>query len=456
MTSIRRTLSFGLLGAGLVTGLITAALSFWAAADEAEELFDAQMAQMARLIDQLHPTTALTGTAPAKTVQWQPAHPYEKQLAFRIVDASGEILITSPSFPQQIETALTGSSRYHDLDLEGALWRVFTLVEPGGQRHIQITQSHRIRHELAYKLALTNTLPLLIFLMLFGVAIWWQIGRSLRPLRAISHEVSTRSSDHFEPLILQRVPNEVSSLVRALNALLARLQQSFARERRFAADASHELRTPLAAMRLHCENLYQQLDDPQSRNSCAQLLQGVAWMHRMVEQLLQLSRLDPREGLPDTTRVDLNALSQEVIADQIDFAIARDIDLGLDAPDTPVPVEGSALYLHLLLRNLIDNALRYTPPGGEVTLTLEPLAGRTVVKVIDSGPGLDDAQKERVFERFYRQGESGTGSGLGLSIVQLITRLHRAEITLLDRHDGHSGLIVRIEFPAATPLAPRR
>mgnify|MGYP000020603537 CR=1 FL=1 len=453
MTSIRRTLSLSLLSIGLVTGLVTAALSFWAATDEAEELFDAQMAQMARLTGQLAPAGPLTQLETPAEFEWTPAHPYEKQLSYRIVDASGTVLIASPSFPEQIDAPPGTTSGYRNLDVNGTQWRLFTLAEPTGQRYIQVSQDYRIRRELGVKIAMSNTLPILIFLVLFGLTIWWLIGRSLRPLVTVSHEVATRGSDHLEPLALQQIPDEIDGLVRALNALLARLQQSFERERRFTADASHELRTPLAALQIHCENLYQDLGDSESRISCAQMLKGISWMNRMVEQLLQLSRLDPQARLPDTTQVNLNTLCRDVIDDQIGFAIARNIDLGLSAPDRPLSLQGSAFYLSLMLRNLIDNALRYTPSGGEVTLTLESVDNHIVMSVIDSGPGLNDEQKMRVFERFYRQGPNGTGSGLGLSIVRLITQLHQARITLLERQDGQTGLVARVDFAPELPDA---
>lgn len=451
MTSIRRALSLSLLSIGLVTGLITAFLSFWAATDEAEELFDAQMAQMARLASQLAPADPLTHAQTPDVLSWTPAHPYEKQLSYRILDSAGTELTVSPSFPAHINATPTTTNGYRNLAVDGTQWRLFTLTEPSGQRSIQVAQDHRIRHELAIKIAMSNTLPILVFLVLFGLTIWWLIGRNLRPLVDVSHEVATRGSDHLEPLALQQIPDEIDGLVRALNALLARLQQSFERERRFTADAAHELRTPLAALQIHCENLYQDLGDSESRVSCAQMLKGISWMNRMVDQLLQLSRLDPQAQLPDTHQVNLSELCRDMISDQIGFAIARNIDLGLNAPDKPLCIQGNAMYLSLMLRNLIDNALRYTPSGGEVTLTLEAHADHIVLSVIDSGPGLNDEQKVRVFERFYRQGPNGTGSGLGLSIVHLITRLHQADISLRNRSDGHTGLAARIEFTRESP-----
>ncbi|PSL16269.1 two-component system sensor histidine kinase QseC [Marinobacterium halophilum] len=444
MTSIRRALSISLLSIGLGTGLLTASLAFFAATDEAEELFDAQMAQMARLTGQLAPAGKIDHTQLSNDTTWAPAHPYEKQLSYRIIDAAGNVLIASPSFPEHIDA--TPVSGYRNLDMDGIRWRLFTLPGPANQRYIQVAQDDHIRRELALKIALTNTLPILVFLPLFGFTIWWLIGRNLLPLVTISREVTTRSSDHLEPLALQQIPDEIDGLVRALNALLARLQQSFERERRFTADAAHELRTPLAALQIHCENLYQDLNTGDSRTSCAQMLTGIAWMNRMVEQLLQLSRLDPQASLPETAPVNLNELCRELISDQIGFAIARHIDLGLDAPEQSLYVRGNAFYLRLMLRNLIDNALRYTPPSGEVTLLLESSEEDVALSVVDSGPGLDAEQKQRVFERFYRQGENGTGSGLGLSIVRLIADLHQASITLLERDDDQSGLVARVTF----------
>ena len=444
MTSIRRALSISLLSISLCTGLVTASLSFYAATDEAEELFDAQLAQMARLVAQLVPNSSLTAPAVTVDLPWRPAHPYEKQLSYRVLGQDGQTLTLSPSFPEGITPST--DQGYMDLELEDTRWRLFTLAGPDGRHFIQVVQDLSIRRELATKVALTNTLPMMIFLPLLGITIWWLIGRNLRPLLTLGREVNTRSSGNLEPLQMQHIPDEVDALVSALNELLSRLQQSFQRERRFTADAAHELRTPLAALKIHCENLSQQLRDPEPRSDCERMLTGLAGMNRVVEQLLQLSRLDPQEHLPDSSPVDLRALCQEMIGDQIGFAIQRDIDLGLAAPDRALYIEGNAFYVSLMLRNLIDNALRYTQPGGEVTLTLSRNKDRVRLSVTDSGPGLDDAAKSRVFERFYRQSQQGTGSGLGLSIVKLIADLHGAQIRLQDREDGHSGLVVQVDF----------
>ncbi len=443
MTSIRRALSVSLLGIVFCAGLVAAALSFWAATDEAEELFDAQMAQMARLTSQLVQTGSLSNMPLKAHDVWLPAHPYEKQLAYRILGPDDEVQLVSPSFPPRIPSNGRG---YQELNLDGNRWRLFTLEQAAQQRLIQVVQDEHIRNELAIKIALTNILPLLIFLPVLGLTIWWLIGVNLKPLVTISQQVSTRSSDHLEPLELQRIPDEVDGLVNALNALLARLQRSFERERRFTADAAHELRTPLAALQIHCQNLALEIEDQESRTSCQQMLKGLSRLNRIVEQLLQLSRLDPQEHLPDTRPLNLSELCRELIGDQVGFAIERQIDLGLSAPDEDLYLEGNALYLGLMLRNLIDNALRYTPAGGEVTLSLLRRGHQIRLSVTDSGPGIDDAYKARVFERFYRQDRTELGSGLGLSIVRLIAELHDAHIQLLDRQDGKPGLEVRVDF----------
>lgn len=441
MRSIRQTLTISLLSFGLLAGLTTATLAYFAAKDEAEELFDAQMAQMARLIEQLAPDDASLPLVIENEKEWRPAHPYEEQLSYRIVTSDGSVLIASPSFPAWItHEPIDG---YHDLDHPDENWRMFTLIGQQGQNHIQVVQSDKARTEIATKIALTNTLPILVFLPLLCVAIWWQIGRNLRPLVTLSEEVSERSSGHLDPVRLQEVPSEISGLVSALNRLLSRLKLSFERERRFTADAAHELRTPLAALQIHCENLFAELKDEQCRGSCDQILSGLQRMNRVVEQLLHLSRLDPQEKLSDCAPLNLTALGRELIGDQTPFAIGRHIDLGLQAPNADLWVEGQSLYLGILLRNLIDNAIRYTPAGGEVTLELVPLEAGVQVSVIDSGPGLADDQKQRVFERFYRGRNKSDGSGLGLSIVHQIAELHGTDIQLLDREDGQSGLIAR-------------
>ena len=447
MRSIRRTLTISLLSIGLLAGLTTATLAYFAAKEEAEELFDAQMAQMARLVQQLAPNDSALPGVIVNEQEWKPAHPYEEQLSYRIVAGDGRILAASPSFPGWIAPRPTDG--YHTLEHGDEIWRLFTLKGQSGQNHIQVVQSDKARTEIAAKIALTDTLPVLLFIPLLSLAIWWQVGRSLKPLVALSQEVSERGSGHLDPVLLQEVPREINGLVMALNRMLKRLKLSFEWERRFTADAAHELRTPLAALQIHCENLFAELGDEPCRSSCDQILDGLKRMNRVVEQLLHLSRLDPQESLPDSTALNLTELCRELIADQIPLAIAREIDLGLSAPETDLYVEGHALYLGILLRNLVDNAIRHTPRGGEVTLQLQPEKERTLIRVIDSGPGLDDEQKQRVFERFYRVPGNAEGSGLGLSIVRLIAKLHRAEIVLLDRPDGRPGLVAQLTLHPA-------
>ncbi|WP_051299135.1 ATP-binding protein [Marinobacterium litorale] len=442
MTSISRALTLSLLTIGLLSGLTTAYLAYDSAMDEAEELFDAQMAQMARLIQQLAPHDTSLAAVVDRERHWALAHPYEEQLAYRILDNNSRPLIASPSFPQWIEP--TATLGYQDMIHGTERWRMFTLEGREGRNHIQVIQSDNMRGELATKIAATNTLPILIFLPLLGLAIWWQVKKHLKPLVTISEEVSERGSGHLEPLQLKQVPREIKGLVVALNEMLRRLKQSFERERRFTADAAHELRTPLAALQIHCENLCQELSEQGGSSSGDQILRGLKRMNRVVEQLLELSRLDPQDKLPQTETLNLTALCRETIGEQIYFALERNIDLGLNAPATDLQVSGHPLYLSLLLRNLIDNAIRYTPAGGEVTVDLDTCEAGVRISVIDSGPGLSDEEKARVFERFYRQSNAGDGSGLGLSIVRQIAELHGSDVELLDRDDGQSGLKVSV------------
>jgi len=276
--------------------------------------------------------------------------------------------------------------------------------------------------------------------------IWWAIRQGLKPLRELSAELGGRDSNSLQSLDDARAPREVHALVLALNRLFRRLGESFAKEKRFTADAAHELRTPLSGIKMQAQ-VAQRARDPQKRERALELVvKGVDRATHLVNQLLELARLDaPVEN--SLERTELLRTLRERLALSAVMADSKQIGLALNVPEKEISVHCSEVLLHSLFRNLIDNSLRYSPPGGRLEVIVdEPGADSVTVTIHDQGPGVDETQIGTLFERFRRGDTSGQpGSGLGLSIVQRICEIHQIDIQLRNRTD-RSGLEVILTF----------
>jgi len=278
-----------------------------------------------------------------------------------------------------------------------------------------------------------------------ALAIWWLAARNLAPLDRLAHEVRSRDARSLAPVPTGDLPDELAPLASALNALLARLGSSLDSQRAFVADAAHELRSPLTALKLQLE-LLRRADDAETREAAREAIgEGIARATRLVEQLLALARSEPDAVLP-VERVDLAAVCRKTMDETRAFADSRSVTIALVA-DEPSVVTGDAVALGLLVRNLVDNAVRYSPPGSRVEVRIREDGGQIVLDVDDSGPGIPDSERERVFDRFYRRSEATeSGSGLGLAIVRSVGNAHRATIRL--GRSALGGLQVSVAFPA--------
>jgi two-component system OmpR family sensor kinase len=444
MRSIRRTLLIWLL-LGLAAA---AALATWATYTETRrevgDLFDLQLKQLAystRIDDLLRgrqPSVTLRDSAPSGGVA---------QIVTQIWDRSGVLLYWSqPGAGLRVPATEGYSTVVHD----GREWRVYTHV--AGDHALQVAHAMDERREIAAQTALRTLLPLAAVIPLLGILIWFAVGRGMQPLEAMSRAVAKRRPDALAPLVDKDLPRELKPLAASLNALLARLDGALAAQRRFTADAAHELRTPLAALRLQVD-LAARAPDAAARNDAFdELRAGVDRASHLVEQLLTMARLEPEAPTRAFERVELAPLVKEAIVARAALAAERRLDLGL-ARDAAVAVRGDAATIAVLIANLLDNALRYTPAGGRIDVAVED-AGGAVLTVTDTGPGIAPEERERVFERFHRGAASAiagttTGSGLGLSIVRRIADAHGATVSLDDRPEG-TGLRVRVRFPPTT------
>jgi two-component system OmpR family sensor kinase len=326
-------------------------------------------------------------------------------------------------------------------------WRMFGVQAP--TKVIQVAQPMRVRERQAVELALRTLTPFVLLMPMFVIFIWFAVGHSLEPFKRLTALVESRKVDALDSLPAGNLPGEVQPLVGALNDLLGRLGAALERERGFMADAAHELRTPLTALHLQMGTLARATNEAERADAMEKLSAGVQRAIRLVEQLLSLARQEPRADVV-RKRLRFDDLAREVVAEMVPLADARKIDLGISASQ-PAYVQGDSEALRTLVRNLVDNAVRYTPIGGTVDVSVqnsEP--GNThgaVLQVLDTGPGIPPDERLRVFDRFYRPpGTSPPGSGLGMAIVKAIADAHGATIAL-DSDTKTHGLAVTVSFP---------
>lgn len=467
MISIRRTLVLTILGTTTLVLLIAAGFSYRTGLQEAGELFDAKLAHSSRVLMSLvdEPLADLDTDSrsgrdeDARVIRvWHgriegkgdalalpEGHAYETKLAFQVRDAGGVLLLRSDSGPSEPLAPLVPG--FTDRTIDGKYWRTFTLRAPSGLWY-QSGEQAEIREEIAEEIALGTLVPLLVALPLLAVIVWVAVGWACRSLVRVSDAVSERAPERLAPIRLERVPREVHGLVGAINDLLERLDHALHRERRFTADAAHELRTPVAAVKVHAYNLRHARDDDERLQSQDRLDAGIVRMERLIAQLLALSRIESGASVaPARTRIDL---AEVVRRHERDFA-ALDADGGkrLQLDLAPATVFGDESALDALVRNLIDNAVRYAPPGGGIAVRTLRDGDRARLVVEDSGPGIPEDARARVFERFHRELGTGVeGSGLGLAIVAEALRRHGGEIAL-DASPTLGGLRATVTLPAA-------
>lgn len=356
----------------------------------------------------------------------------------------GQPLLATRKPPAGLEGQPPGFS---ELLSGGVNWRVLQMATPGADEvRIWVFEDLHYRHKTLHLLLFSALFPLLLALPLFGVLVWFGVRQGLAPLRSLIEQVHQRSAHSLHPLALSRAPVEVHSLVNELNLLLERLNSAMEAERRLTSDAAHEIRTPLASLRTHAQVALRSSDPAAHAHGLQQVSRSVERIGALMEQILLLARLDAEELHEIFAPVDLRLLAEDAIADLAPQAIDKRIELTLDSQDATLP--GVAAWLGLLLTNLVGNALRYTPEGGRVAVSLEHGGDRLILWVRDSGPGVAPAEQAAIFTRFYRSPSvaSSNGSGLGLPIVKRIVEIHHGRISLHEGLEG-SGLGVCVELP---------
>lgn len=436
--SLKRRLLIGLLATTVVAWLATLILSYADTRHELEEVLDAHLAQSAALL------VAQAGhdLEEIDTEHTTSAHRYSRHVAFQIW-VHGELRLRSAGAPDQ--PLAPNDAGFADTTLSGTRWRVFSTQDERHDVLIQVAESREVRDRLAGTIAEHLLQPLLITLPVLAVLIWLVVARGLRPLDRLRDEVATRAPGNLAPLQTQDAPAEVAPLIDNLNRLFARVRASLDAERRFTADAAHELRTPLAAIRTQAQ-VALAAGDAERQHALKNVLTGCDRATHVVEQMLTLARLEPDQLRHQHAPCDLRALAAEVVAELAPAAIGKQVELHLTESGGVEAVCDAGL-MRIVLRNLIDNGVRYSPAGSEVRVAVETLDDAAQISVTDQGPGIPAEARERLGERFYRVLGSGeSGSGLGLSIVKRIAELHGATLQVSDNPD-HQGLQVTLRLP---------
>jgi two-component system OmpR family sensor kinase len=437
VNSLRARLLAWLLGAVLLIGVAGGFVIYRNALGEANAFFDYHLRETALLLrDQAY------GFAPP---QGLPEEVPQYDFVVQVWSLDGQRLyLSQPGAELPAATALGFST----VESARGRWRVFGVLARG--HVIQVAQALALREERAARLALRTLEPFGVLMPALALLVWWTVGRTLVPLRQLAGSVRARSPSALEPLPVAGLPEEVRPLVDALNDLLARLGAALRHERAFIADAAHELRSPLTALSLQLEALATATGDAERSAAAVSLRAGVLRSTRLVEQLLTLARHEQRDDGEHGT-VALADIARGIVSELLPLADAKQIDLGVEA-EAPANVSGQADALRALVRNLVDNAIRYTPPGGRVDVTIHENAGPSgnepVLAVCDSGPGIPVEEQARVFDRFYRvPGTAPAGSGIGLAIVKAVADQHGARVEFA-RGPGDRGFEVRVVFPA--------
>lgn len=429
MKSIRSYLVVMLVAVFSLVSFVAAINGYLSSMREAELLLDKQLAYASDLL-----RLANRDDRPVYPVTQD-----EQEIAFQVWRGE-QLLISSSSAPTGSIGDFTPGYRF--ANFAGYRWRTFTSVDQRGDVYIVAERADQ-RHRVAEKVVLESVLPLLLSLPLAAALVWIVVSWGLKPLRELSRQINARASDALDPVALDRTPSELAQLVASMNALLARLSAAFEREQHFASHAAHELRTPLSVLKVHLHNLAGEVAP--GNVALAHANAGVERMHHLVEQLLDLNRTNPEMLRVNFTELNLHALAQRVTADAWPSFEERALTLSLEGD--AAMIRGDEALLETLLINLLDNARKYTPAGGEVRVDVLNEHGSAILAVEDSGPGIAAQHRERVFERFYRAaGSRGNdpGSGLGLAIVRHIVQVHEASVELGSSELG--GLQVRIVF----------
>jgi two-component system, OmpR family, sensor kinase len=423
MISIRRAALIWMTTVLTIVGAVAFIAAYVIAQQEVADFLDGQLRQIAINVGD---NVMLT---PAPT---EPQDP-EDELVIEVWSRAGALLRRTPNAPS---VPRLNSAGFATIDAGGVSWRVYQARD--ADRTVQIAQQMEVRREIAASAAIQAGIPILILIPLAWLVVGWSVGQLTGRLQRLAENIAGKSLDSRAPVPIADVPAEIVPLVEAMNGLTNRLRDALDQQKRFVADAAHELRTPLTALQIQVDNLDARHNDTDPA-STTKLRDGLARARRLVEQLLRLARSDEPENASTREVIELSNVVTQCVADVITIAESKGVDLGIVQSD-PVSIVGSRSDLALLFGNLIDNAVRYTPKGGVVNVSIRRLNGRFVVEVTDTGSGVSEADIDRFFRAAPLDVE---GSGLGLAIAASVARCHGFQIEIVNGPD-RQGLIARV------------
>jgi two-component system sensor histidine kinase TctE len=380
-------------------------------------------------------------------------------ISFQVRGTRGEVLAgdreLAEIFPDEDvrpQLVYFRDDEWHEEPVRIAYLFMFADDAPHRRVMIQVGETLNKRHKLANDIIAGVIIPQFFIMPFVVLLVWFGLERGIRPLDRLCRRLLARRPNDLSPIEVNQVPEEAAPLIEAFNAMMERLAQSLKAQERFISDAAHQMRTPLAGLRTQLEYALRQTDPKEMQASLERIRASVERASHVVSQLLSLARTQS-ETPPVFEDVDLNGLLRQITQDWVSEALERRIDLGFEGLEGEAHSDGNPLLLRELFNNLIDNALRYTPPGGRVTVRLRAQEF-VVAEVEDNGPGIDEKERELVFERFYRVlGNESQGSGLGLPIVRSIANTHRASVQVKS-NPGERGSVFSVVFPRhAVPLA---
>ncbi|OOG14366.1 ATP-binding protein [Pseudomonas sp. C9] len=452
MTSIRRrtlTLIISLMLAGLA---VISLFNLHDSNHEIAEVYDAQLAQNARLLQGIM-RMPMAGKDHADLYQAfnqalseaEPrvdGHPYETKIAFQVWNRKSEVLVHTASAPSfNAPPSITGFSDV--VDLNNRHWRAFLLVDKQNGLRIWVGERDDVRSDMVDRIVRHTLWPNILGSLLLAAMIWLAIGWGLKPLVNMAATLRARQPGSLEPLQLTPLPTELEPMQAALNRMLAQIQEVMGRERRFIADAAHEMRTPLAVLRVHAQNLMEPGSEEDRRASLEHLISGVDRTSRLVNQLLTMARIEPQAETRPPAAIDLTATVRDSLVQLTPWLLSRDLELVFDVSDDINLVKVDPTAIDIALNNLVTNAAKYSPAHGLITVRLTKKENCYELSVEDEGPGINEEDHDRLFERFYSRGND-QGAGLGLTIVRAIAERFGGQIELENRTP--TGLRATLEF----------
>jgi two-component system sensor histidine kinase QseC len=457
MTSIRRrtlTLIIGLMLAGLA---VISVLNLHDSNHEIAEVYDAQLAQNARLLQGVMrmPLASKEHTelyeafnqALAQAAPRVDGHPYESKIAFQVWNHQGQVLVHTASAPSFTTPPIQPG--YSDVvDLNNRHWRAFLLEDKQNDLRIWVGERDDVRADLVDRIVRHTLWPNVLGSLILAAMVWLAIGWGLKPLANMAATLRARNSGSLEPLHLTPLPSELEPMQAALNRMLSQIQEVLGRERRFIADAAHEMRTPLAVLRVHAQNLLEAGTEEERRESLAFLIAGVDRTSRLVNQLLTMARLEPNNVATVRHPINLTETVRESLVQLTPWLLSKHLELVFDVTEQPFHLLADAASIDIALNNLVTNAANVSPENGVITVHLNQVDSVYSLSVEDQGPGIDEADRARLFERFYSRGNAH-GAGLGLTIVKTIATRLGGQITLVNRPEG--GLRATLTIPTGQP-----